>query len=214
VVHRSGVRRQAREHGAASQGEWLANIPRRHTAERHQHRVGDAARGFRATNSPNRFDGARPPRYVGRVEQEPAPNDDRERAWHRLERTLPELIRRAVELGYDKLSEGPENVKNFVSDLRLPKELLQVIISQIEETKTGITRAVAREVHDFLDRSDVTDALVRALSRLSLEVRTEVRFVPQVGGAKPEVRSSVKITTSQPADVPLESPSPASENEQ
>jgi hypothetical protein len=138
------------------------------------------------------------------VEQEPAPSDDKERAWHRLERALPELIRRAVELGYDKLSDGPENVKNFVSELRLPKELLAVIVSQIEETKNGITRAVAREVRDFLDGSDVTEAFTRALTKLSLEVRTEVRFVPRVGGAKPEVRSSVKV----------EQPSPASENQQ
>jgi hypothetical protein len=162
----------------------------------------------------NRFDGARPPEYAERVEQEPAPSDDKERAWHRLERALPELIRRAVELGYDKLSDGPENVKNFVSELRLPKEVLQVIVSQVEETKNGITRAVAREVRDFLDRTDVTEAFARALTKLSLEVRTEVRFVPRVAGAKPEVRSSVKVTSGQPMDASVEQPSPASENQQ
>jgi hypothetical protein len=148
------------------------------------------------------------------VEQEPAPSDDKERAWRRLERALPELIRRAVELGYDKLSDGPENVKNFVSELRLPKEVLQVIVSQVEETKNGITRAVAREVRDFLDRSDVTEAFSRALTKLSLEVRTEVRFVPRVGDTKPEVRSSANVTSGQPVDASVEQPSPASENQQ
>ena len=162
----------------------------------------------------NRFDGARPPEYAERVEQEPVPSDDRERAWHRLERALPELIRRAVELGYDKLSDGPENVKNFVSELRLPKELLQIIVSQVEETKNGITHAVAREVRDFLDRSDVTEAFARALTKLSLEVRTEVRFVPQGGGAKPEIRSSVKVSGGQPADASVEPPSSTSEKQQ
>jgi hypothetical protein len=162
----------------------------------------------------NRFDGARWPEYANWVEQEPVPSDDRERAWHRLERVLPELVRRAVELGYDKLSDGPENVKNFVSELRLPKELLQVVISQIEETKNGITRAVAREFRDFLDRSDVTEAFARALTKLSLEIRTEVRFVPQGGGTKPEIRSSVKVNDGQPAHTSVEPPSPASEDGQ
>jgi hypothetical protein len=162
----------------------------------------------------NRFDGARPPEYAERVEQEPAPSDDRERAWHRLERALPDLIRRAVEVGYDKLSDGPENVKNFVSELRLPKELLQIIVSQVEETKHGITRAVAREVRDFLDRSDVTEAFVRALTKLSLEVRTEVRFVPQGGGAKPDIHSSVKVSSGQSVESSVEPPGSTSENQQ
>jgi hypothetical protein len=148
------------------------------------------------------------------VEQEPAPSDDRERAWHRLERALPDLIRRAVEVGYDKLSDGPENVKNFVSELRLPKELLQIIVSQVEETKNGITRAVAREVHDFLDRSDVTEAFVRALTKLSLEVRTEVRFVPQGAGAKPDVHSFVKVSSGQPMESSVEPPGSTSEKQQ
>ncbi len=148
------------------------------------------------------------------MEQESTPNDDRERAWHRLERALPELIRRAVELGYDKLSEGPENVKNFVSELRLPKEVLQVIATQIEETKNGITRAVAREVRDFLDRSDVTEAFTRALTQLSLEVRTEVRFVPRGSGTQPEVHSTVKFNRGPNADTHGEQPSTAPENEQ
>ncbi len=170
--------------------------------------------GQPSTEARNRFDGARPPEYAEWVEQEPASSDDRERAWHRLERALPDLIRRAVEVGYDKLSDGPENVKNFVSDLRLPKELLQIIVSQVEETKNGITRAVAREVRDFLDRSDVTEAWVRALTKLSLEVRTEVRFVPHGGGARPEIRSFTKVSSAAPGDASAEEPSSTSEKQQ
>jgi hypothetical protein len=148
------------------------------------------------------------------VEQDSSATDEREHTWRRLEKALPELIRRAVELGYDKLTEGPENVRSFVNDLRLPKEVLQAILSQMEDTKSGITRSVAREVRDFLDRSDVADALVRALTRVSLEIRTEVRFVPQDTGAKPDVRSTVRVHESRNAvGTPSEQPAAAPEEE-
>ncbi|MFC1641179.1 hypothetical protein ACFL5O_00620 [Myxococcota bacterium] len=147
----------------------------------------DPAKGYR-------FDWGRRLLYAGGVEQDPSPSDDRERSWRRLERALPELIRRLMELGYERISEGPENVRHLVNELRLPKEVLQVIVGQMEDTKNSVVRAVAHEVQEFLEKSDVTEALTRALSSLSLEIRTEVRFVPHATGPKPEIRSTAKLS--------------------
>lgn len=121
--------------------------------------------------------------------------DEKERDRRKLERVLPELFKRAVEVGYEKLTEGPENVRAFVHDLKLPKEVLQLFVAQLEETTNGLSRAVSREVRDFLEKSSLADELTKALTRVSLEIRTEVRFVPQDKLAKPEVRSEVKLNT-------------------
>jgi hypothetical protein len=43
--------------------------------------------------------------------------DERERV-RRLEGILPELVKRVFEAGYERLSEGPENVLHFVSELK------------------------------------------------------------------------------------------------
>ncbi len=99
--------------------------------------------------------------------------DERERV-RRLERILPELVKRVFEAGYERLSEGPENVRNFVSELRLPKDVL----TQLDETKNGLYRAVAKEVRDFLDHTNFADELANVLTKLSFEVKTEVRFIP------------------------------------
>lgn len=119
--------------------------------------------------------------------------DERDRSL--LERALPEVIRRLVEAGYERLSEGPESLRQFLGDLRLPKETLALILPQLEETKHGLYRVVAREVREFLERTNLTEELTQALTRLSFEIKTEVRFVPNDAGrvGRPQVHSNVAV---------------------
>jgi hypothetical protein len=122
-----------------------------------------------------------------------ADREERERSL--LERALPEVIRRLVEAGYEKLSEGPESLRQLLGDLRLPKETLNLILPQLEETKHGLYRAVAREVREFLERTNLTEELTQALTRLSFEIKTEVRFVPNDAGrvGRPQIQSNVAV---------------------
>jgi len=105
------------------------------------------------------------------------------------------VIRRLVEAGYERLSEGPESLRQFLGDLRLPKETLALILPQLEETKHGLYRVVAREVREFLERTNLTEELTQALTRLSFEIKTEVRFVPNDAGrvGRPQVQSKVAV---------------------
>ena len=52
------------------------------------------------------------------------------------------------------------------------------MFSQIDETKNDVLRIVASEVRDFLDATDLASEIKAALTSLSFEVRTEVRFIP------------------------------------
>jgi len=131
----------------------------------------------------------------------PPPDDDKpeekERERRRLERILPELIKRIVEAGYEKISEGPENVREYMREMKLPKEALALILAQLDETKNGLYRVVAKEIRDFLEQTNFAEELAKVLTTLSFEIKTEVRFIPndsKVGAApKPEVRSSVRV---------------------
>jgi hypothetical protein len=129
------------------------------------------------------------------VQSEPPANDgeQRERERRRLERVLPELIKRVLDVGYGKITEGPENVRNFVSELKLPKEVLNLLVSQIEETKNGLYRAVAREIREFLENTNLSEEMSKVLSSVALEIRTEVRFRPNPSGERPEVDSEVSV---------------------
>jgi hypothetical protein len=126
-----------------------------------------------------------------------------------LERLLPELIKRIIEAGMDRLSEGPENVRRVVSDMKLPREALAAVLSQLDETKSGLYRVVAREVRDILKETSLSDELAKALTSLSFEIRTTVRFVPNDAKRRPspEVRSSVAVhRDSSPPATPVDRP--------
>lgn len=136
----------------------------------------------------------RPPPSSDRVE-------DKERERRRLERILPELIKRIVETGYEKISEGPENVRHFVSEMKLPKEALALILAQLDETKNGLYRVVAKEIRDFLEHTNLAEEMSKVLTTLSFEVKTEVRFIPndsRYGAPRPDVRSRVRVKKDKP----------------
>ena len=139
------------------------------------------------------------------TERPPGGGDDKERARRWLERVLPEIIKRAVETGYEKISEGPENVRAFVNDLKLPKEVLGLILHQIDDTKNGLYRVVAKEIRDFLEQTNLAEEIGKVLTTLSFEIKTEVRFIPndaRGGAPKPEVRSSVRVKRDKKDDEP------------
>ncbi len=136
----------------------------------------------------------RPPPSSDRVE-------DKEHERRRLERILPELIKRIVEAGYEKISEGPENVRHFVSEMKLPKEALALIFAQLDETKNGLYRVVAKEIRDFLEHTNLAEEMSKVLTTLSFEVKTEVRFIPndsRLGVPRPDVRSRVRVKKDKP----------------
>ena len=147
----------------------------------------------------------------------PADGDDRpeEKERRRPERLLPELIKRLVEAGYEKISEGPENVREFVREMKLPKEVLALLLAQIAETNNGLYRVVAKDIRDFLEHTNFSEEMAKVLTMLSFEIKTEVRFIPndeRLGAApKPEVRSKVRVRREGRTDPP---PAPTTEGDQ
>ena len=130
--------------------------------------------------------------------------DDDVSARKNIERVIRDTIRRLVETGVEKIAEGPESLRNFVGDIKLPKEIAGYIFSQIDETKNGLYRVVAKEIRGFLQQNDLGEELARALAHLSVEITTQIRFVPSEddrGSSKlgqPEVRASVQVKSDRP----------------
>lgn len=140
--------------------------------------------------------------------ERPPETEDPEREQRRLERLIPLLVRRLLEAGYDKL--GPDNVRHLVSDLKLPKEALGLLLSQLDESKNILYRAAAREVRDFLDHTNFAEEIAKALTALSFEIKTEVRFIPNQARARPtpDIRTRVNVHRERPSSPPPAGPAP------
>jgi len=105
-----------------------------------------------------------------------------------FERAIPEILKRAVERavesGTSRLAEGPENLRNFVQEMKLPKEVLHYLYQQIDDTKNGLYRVVAKEMRDVLEQTQFADEITKVLTRLSFEIKTEIRFIPNDAAVK------------------------------
>jgi hypothetical protein len=105
------------------------------------------------------------------------PNDRR----GRLESVIPELIKRALEIGVEKATEAPDNLKHYIHDLKLPKEIANYLLSQVDETKNGLFRVVAKELRDFLEHANLSVEMQKLLTTVQFEVNTTIRFRPNDG---------------------------------
>ncbi|HTQ43286.1 MAG TPA: hypothetical protein VMI75_11060 [Polyangiaceae bacterium] len=126
--------------------------------------------------------------------------DERKR---RLDSVIPELIKRAVEIGVEKAVEAPDNLKEFVGGLKLPREVAGYILAQVEETKNGLFRVVAKEIREFLEHTNLGSEMQKALTTVQFEINTTIRFKPNDAGGgaegepakmpKPEVKADVTL---------------------
>jgi hypothetical protein len=101
----------------------------------------------------------------------------------RLEGVIPELLKRAIEIGVDRASDAPESLKHFVGELKLPKEIVSYMLQQIDETKNGLFRVVATEIRDFLEHSNLSGEMKKMLTTVQFEINTTVRFSPNDGSS-------------------------------
>jgi hypothetical protein len=119
----------------------------------------------------------------------------------RLDSVIPELIKRAVELGVEKAAEAPDSLKEFVGSMKMPREAANFLLAQVDETKNGLFRVVAKEVREFLEHTNLAGEMQKMLTTVQFEVSTTIRFKPNDGGSgdaatrlpKPEVKSEVNV---------------------
>jgi hypothetical protein len=136
----------------------------------------------------------------------------------RFERRLPNLIRRGIEKSIEaglytfeksmetgrettdavrevfsdvKIPDVATAVGKALTEAKLPREIAGAVLGQLDETKNDVVRIIAREVRDFLEATDLAGEIKAALTSLSFEVRTEVRFIPNDAGTgvRPQVRA-------------------------
>jgi len=102
----------------------------------------------------------------------------------RLEGVIPEIVRRAVEMGVERAQEAPDDLREMVKGLKLPKEVAHYLFAQIDETKNGLFRVVAKEIRDFLEHTNFAGEVQKLLTTVQFEVNTTIRFSPNDGPSK------------------------------
>ncbi|MEZ4468467.1 MAG: hypothetical protein R3F43_29530 [bacterium] len=109
------------------------------------------------------------------------------------ETLVAELFRKALTKGGDLVDNTEDSLRRIISELPLPKELIERITARLDDYKADILGLVKDEIREFLDRIDLGYELQKMLTTLSLEVSTEIRFVPNERGIKPDVQTRARV---------------------
>jgi len=129
--------------------------------------------------------------------KEPEEKDrDEPRLRQRLEALIPDLVKKSFYTGLGAVFATQEKIGEMTSDITLPKEVANYLLNTAQNTKDEFFKIVARETREFLERVNIQEELAKLLTTLSLEVKTEIRFIPNdesIGGVKPEVKRKVAL---------------------
>ena len=113
---------------------------------------------------------------------------------HRLERLVPELVKKTFAAGLGAVFSTEEGIRKIARE-SLP-EVAGYIASSADGAKDKVFDVIARETREFLANLNVSEEIAKILTTLSFEIKTEIRFIPnseRFVGAEPDVKASVRL---------------------
>jgi len=110
---------------------------------------------------------------------------------------IPDLIRKAISTGVRGVLKSEENIRNIAGDI-LNNETLGNVTGSVGSTlntvREEMVRVVGQEVVKYLDRLNLDEEIVKALTAISLELKTEIRFIPNEERlVTPDVKTKTRV---------------------
>ncbi len=86
-----------------------------------------------------------------------------------------------------------EKIRRYLADRNIPSEFVNFIIQQINASRKNLTDSIKEEIRKYISAINITDEIQRILSRMVIEIKTEIRLVP---ADRSRYKSNVKSTVS------------------
>ena len=112
----------------------------------------------------------------------------------RLESLVPELVKKTFAAGMGAVFSTEEGIRKLARE-NIP-EVAGYLASGADSAKDKVFEVIARETREFLANLNLTEEVAKILTTLSLEIKTEIRFIPnseRLTGAEPDVKASVRV---------------------
>lgn len=124
-------------------------------------------------------------------------SSDERRLRERLEKLLPDLFRRAINVGTSAIWNTEDSVRRLVSEFNLPREVAAYLLMQASSSKDEVLRIISQELRRFLETVNLSGELQKLLTSLSFEIKTEIRFIPNEHSlVKPEIKNKTAVRRS------------------
>jgi len=91
---------------------------------------------------------------------------------------VPEFVRKIAVAGLGALFMTEEGIRSLSGQLKIPKEVLGLILAQADKTKGDLGRVVSEEIRRFLQSERLRDELTKLVAGTTLEIKAQIRLVP------------------------------------
>jgi len=85
------------------------------------------------------------------------------------------------------------DANNKIGKFALPKETLHLIVNSLDKMKTEIVILIGNEVKEFLNASNMSEEIVKAMSQLEIEVKADIKF--KTAGEKKKTAKGKAVIT-------------------
>ncbi len=113
------------------------------------------------------------------------------------ETVVAEVLRKAIIKKNEVVDSTEDSLRKLITELPLPKEVVDRITGRLDDYKAELFRILKEELHDFLSHIELGYELQKMLTSLSLEIKTEIRFIPnEKHVVKPNIKSHTRVRRS------------------
>lgn len=123
--------------------------------------------------------------------------------------TLSDWLKKAIGAGVNGVFSPEEGgIKSAISDFTLPKEVLALIVTQVDRAKKEVVQVVAREVGRFLENLEIQEIIKKAIAGSTIEINATIKVNHDAQGtiqehkislSNPPLKKSPKKTKKSPA---------------
>lgn len=106
---------------------------------------------------------------------------------------MSDWVKKTLLTGVGAVFMTEEGIKNALSDLKMPKNVVMAAISQADRAKKEVASMIAKEVRVFLDRLAVEDIIKKALAGQTLEITATIKFTKDEKEQKKAAKMTAKI---------------------
>ena len=90
------------------------------------------------------------------------------------ESTITEAIKKVVSIGVGAAFMTEDAVKTILSDLPLPKDIVNGLIQNAKGAKKEFSEGIRSEIRDYLSKMDITKVVETTLERYDFDVQAKV----------------------------------------
>lgn len=95
-------------------------------------------------------------------------------------KNISDVFKKIVDTGINAAFMTEDALKSVMTDLSVPKEMMNNVIQNAKNTKNEFVITVKNEMKNYLDKIDVSKEIDKILNRYDLEINAKVSFKPKI----------------------------------